>query len=46
MEPGFPMTMSMLKQTSSKVWLSSKIWLLEFEIVVGKKGCEKFKQTL
>ena len=39
---GFPMSMNMLKQASSQLWLSSKSWLLEFEIVVGKKGCEKF----
>ena len=44
--PGFPMTMSMLKQTSSKLWLSSKIWLLELEILVGRKGCMKFELTL
>ena len=36
------MTMSMLKQASSKSWLSSKLWLLDLEIVVVKKGCEKF----
>ena len=35
------MTMSMLEQASSKTWLSSKIWLLEFEILIGKKGCKK-----
>ena len=39
---GFPMSMRMLKQTSSQLWLSSKSWLLEFEVVVGKKGCENF----
>ena len=33
---GFPVSMSMLKQASSQPWLSSKSWLLEFEIVVGK----------
>ena len=36
------MSMRMLKQTSSQLWLSSKSWLLEFEVVVGKKGCENF----
>ena len=40
---GMLMTMSMLKQASSKSWLSSKLWLLEFEIVVRRKGCENFK---
>ena len=47
---GFPsglmMTMSMLKQTSSKSWLSSKLWLLEFEIVIKGKGCEKLEYKL
>ena len=42
-KPGLMMTMSMLKQASSKSWLSSKLWLLEFEIVVRRKGCEKFE---
>ena len=37
------MTMSMLKQASSKSWLSSKLWALEFEFVVRRKGCEKFE---
>ena len=39
------MTMSMLKQASSKSWLISKLWLLDLEIVVVKKGCEKFMVT-
>ena len=43
---GFMMTMSMLKQASSKSWLSSKLWLLEFEIVIRRKGCEKFDCSL
>ena len=46
LQAGFMMTMSMLKQASSKPWLSSKLWLLEFEIVVRRKGCEKFELTL
>ena len=29
---GMLMIMSMLKQASSKAWLSSNLWLLEFEI--------------
>ena len=37
------MTMSMLKQASSKSWLSSKLWALEFEFVIRRKGCEKFE---
>ena len=37
------MTMSMLKQASSKSWLSSKLWLLEFEIMVSGRGCVKFR---
>ena len=40
------MTMSMLKQASSKSWLISKLWLLDLEIVVVKKGCEKFSTRL
>ena len=40
---GLMMTMSMLKQASSKSWLSSKLWLLELEIVVRRKGCVKFE---
>ena len=42
-DSGILMTMSMLKQASSKSQLSSKLWLLEFEIVVRRKGCEKFE---
>ena len=40
---GMLMIMSMLKQASSKAWLSSKLWLLEFEIMLGRKGCMKFE---
>ena len=43
---GFMMTMSMLKQASSKSWLSLKLWLLEFDIVVRGKSCKKFEQKL
>ena len=43
---GILMTMSMLKQASSKSWLISKLWLLDLEIVVVKKGCEKFSTRL
>ena len=43
---GLMMTMSMLKQASSKSWLSLKLWLLEFDIVVRGKGCKKFEQKL
>ena len=41
--PGLMMTMSMLKQASSKSWLSSKLWLLEFEIVIRGEVCEKLE---
>ena len=40
--PGLMMSMNMLRQASSKSRLSSKLWLLEFEIVLRGGGCVKF----
>ena len=42
LKPGMLMSMSMLEQTSSKEWLSSEIWLLEFEIMLAEEICKKF----
>ena len=40
------MTISMLKQASSKAWLSTKLWLLERKKTLWLKLLTQFTQTM